>query len=72
MSRRRGEPLLCHGIGIAGEVVLQYILGAGVHAGHTCPDGGAPGIDIVVAERTSRCHVLGMLPAESVNIGISG
>ncbi len=70
---RRGEPLLCHVIGIAGEVVLKDILCAGVHPRDTCLDGRAPRTEeIIVAERTGRCHILGMLPTEPVNIGVSG
>ena len=69
----REEPLLCHVIGIAGEVVLKDILGAGVHTGDSCHDGRAPNIEeAVVTERVRCCHVLGMLPAEPVNIGVSG
>jgi len=49
---RRFEPLLCHGIGIAGEVVLKYILCAGVHTRDACPYSSAPGIEVVVAEYT--------------------
>ncbi len=66
------EPLLCHGIGIAGKVVLKDILGAGVHPRDICYDGIKPGIEIIMAERTGRCHILGMLPTEPVNIGVSG
>ncbi|GEM_PF-2991544 len=60
---RRGEPLLCHCIGIAGNVVLKDILCAGVHTGDACPDGTASGTEIIVAERVRCCHVLGVRPA---------
>ena len=69
---RRGKPLLCHGIGIAGNVVLKDILGAGMHTGDACPDGTAPGTEVIVAERVRCCHVLGVRLAEPVNISISG
>jgi hypothetical protein len=67
-----GEPLLCHVIGIAGEIVLQDVLGAGIHTRNIRSDGITPGDEIIMAERTGRCHILGMLLAEPVNIGVSG
>ncbi len=70
---RRGEPQICHGTGIAGKVVLKDILCAGVHPGDACRDGREPRTEeIIVAERTSRCHMRGMIPTEPVNIGVSG
>ena len=69
----RSEPHLCHVSGITGQIALKDILCASVHPGDACRDGGEPRTEeAIVAERTSRCHVSSMIPAEPVDVSVSG
>ena len=67
----RVEPLLGHCGSIAGQEVIEHVFSGLHHAGDVGYYLAAPGAEVIVAECARRGHVLGVLAAEIIDIGVA-